>query len=151
MTKLKLFSRVHIHATKNILINDADRNHLKKNDLVYIRNFALSKKSQYISKKFSPLFTGPFKVFAKLSPVSYKLQNTKNNKLLKHTYHIQNLKPFYGTFPLVEKPKTFVTQNMNSKLMSPLYLRRGLQTTDGYNDDITSVSIFNSNLTNNKL
>lgn len=63
-------------------------------DSVLKRTHFLSNAGANFSKKLAPISDGPFIIAEKLSPLTYRLKGTKNNRTLKGTFHIRDLKPY---------------------------------------------------------
>ncbi|GJW67549.1 hypothetical protein Tco_0121973 [Tanacetum coccineum] len=51
--------------------------------------------------KLNPRYVGPFKVFAKVRKVAYRLELPQELSKVHHTFHVSNLKKCYADEPLV--------------------------------------------------
>jgi hypothetical protein len=63
-------------------------------ELVLRRSHWLSDKEAHFMSKLAPRWQGPFRIFQVCSPVTYKLKDLTTGRVMKGTFHINELKPY---------------------------------------------------------
>ncbi len=67
----------------------------QEEDVVWVRTPPMSKAEGAVMAKLAPRWKGPAKVHKRLGPVNYAISFLDNPDTV-DSYHVQNLKPFYG-------------------------------------------------------
>lgn len=94
----EIYEMVKVNQLKasNMQANYYNKHHNTKinyqiGDLVLRRNFKLSSAPQKYAAKLAPVFVGPFKIYRKVTPTIYVIEDDDGRV---RTYHIKDLKEF---------------------------------------------------------
>src|SRR6185503_20093726 len=94
----------------------------EKDELVWLRNRVLSNKEEGITRKFTKKWIGPFKIFNKVTEVTYELVTPEGKPIGKR--HVSDLKPYIcRTMEEFQNSKNFKTYPNTGKNTSIRNLR----------------------------
>ena len=90
--------RETVAAKANLKRSDVE---FEVSDLVWVKAHYQSSKVNYFAAKLAPSWIGPYRVEEKISPLVYRLRDTRDNSLCKACHHISNLKRYYPEEPII--------------------------------------------------